>query len=79
MAPHWIAAGDRARSSPEPLWGIWSIGNDELPLLDDDLSGLRAIELGCGTGYVSAWMHRRSASVHAIDNSGQQLATARLR
>jgi SAM-dependent methyltransferase len=77
MAPQWIAAGDRAWSSSEPLWGIWSIGNDELPLLDDDLSGRRAIELGCGTGYVSAWMHRRGASVYAIDNSEQQLTTAR--
>ena len=37
----------------------------------------RAIELGCGTGYVSAWMRRRGASVYAIDNSERQLATAR--
>ena len=29
------------------------------------------------TGYVSAWMRRRGASVYAIDNSEAQLATAR--
>ena len=37
---------------------------------------MRAIELGCGTGYVSAWLARRGAHVVGIDNSEQQLATA---
>ena len=41
------------------------------------MDGKRAIELGCGTGYVSAWMRSRGASVYAIDNSAAQLATAR--
>jgi SAM-dependent methyltransferase len=36
-----------------------------------------AIELGCGTGYVSAWMARRGARVTGIDVSAEQLATAR--
>ena len=53
------------------------IPNTELPLLADEMHGQRAIELGCGTGYVSAWMRRRGASVYAIDNSEAQLATAR--
>jgi ubiquinone/menaquinone biosynthesis C-methylase UbiE len=48
-----------------------------LPLLADEMHGQRAIELGCGTGYVSAWMRRRGASVYAIDNSEAHLATAR--
>ncbi len=77
MAPQWVEAGERAWASDEPFWGIWGIPNHELALLDDDLHGLRAIELGCGTGYVSAWMRRRGASVYAIDNSEAQLATAR--
>ena len=77
MAPQWVEAGERAWSADEPTWGIWGIPNHELPLLDDDLHGLRAIELGCGTGYVSAWMRRRGAAVYAIDNSEAQLATAR--
>ena len=46
-------------------------------MLPGDMSGMRAIELGCGTGYVSAWMARRGASVVGIDNSERQLATAR--
>jgi SAM-dependent methyltransferase len=41
------------------------------------MAGLDAIELGCGTAYVSAWMARRGARVVGIDNSVEQLATAR--
>ncbi|MGI9645357.1 MAG: class I SAM-dependent methyltransferase [Ilumatobacteraceae bacterium] len=75
-APQWVAGGERLWAS-EPAWGIWGIPEADLPLMPPDLDGKRAIELGCGTGYVSAWMQRRGASVYAIDNSEQQLATAR--
>ncbi len=75
-APEWIAGGERLWRSA-PRWGIWEVPETELHLLADDLVGVRAIELGCGTGYVSAWMHRRGADVYAIDNSEAQLATAR--
>lgn len=76
MADQWVVAGERAWSRAEPVWGIWGVPDAELALLPSDMSGQRAIELGCGTGYVSAWMHRRGASVYAIDNSTEQLATA---
>ena len=46
-------------------------------MFPDDLAGKDAIELGCGTAYVSAWLARRGARVVAIDNSEAQLATAR--
>ena len=46
-------------------------------MLPDDLAGKDAIELGCGTAYVSAWLARRGARVVGIDNSEAQLATAR--
>ena len=46
-------------------------------MLPDDLRGKDAIELGCGTAYVSCWLARRGARVVAIDNSSAQLATAR--
>jgi SAM-dependent methyltransferase len=46
-------------------------------MLPVDMGGMDAIELGCGTGYVSGWMARRGARVVAIDNSERQLATAR--
>ena len=39
--------------------------------------GRDSIELGCGTGYVSAWLARRGARPVGLDNSAAQLATAR--
>jgi len=45
-------------------------------MLPADLAGKDAIELGCGTAYVSAWLARRGARVVGIDNSEAQLATA---
>ena len=76
MANEWVASGEQ-RWAGEACWGTWAIPNAELPLLSEEMHGRRAIELGCGTGYVSAWMRRRGASVYAIDNSAAQLATAR--
>jgi SAM-dependent methyltransferase len=61
----------------EPSWGIWSVPESELHLLPDSLEGLDVIELGCGTGYVSAWLGRRGARPVGIDNSPAQLNTAR--
>ena len=77
MADQWISGGERAWASRVPYWGNWGVPNDECPMLPEDMTGMTAIELGCGTGYVSAWMARRGASVTAIDNSERQLATAR--
>lgn len=76
-AADYAAAGSKAWSSAVPYWGIWGVPNDGLPLLPESMEGLDAIELGCGTGYVSAWMARRGARVVAVDNSAEQLATAR--
>ena len=59
MAADWVAAGRRRWQEDEPTWGIWNLPEAELRLLPDDLAGLDAIELGCGTGYVSAWPPRR--------------------
>lgn len=46
-------------------------------MLPEDLDGLDAIELGCGTAYCSAWLARRGARPVGIDNSEAQLETAR--
>jgi SAM-dependent methyltransferase len=45
--------------------------------LATDLAARDSIELGCGTGYVSAWLARRGARPVGLDNSAAQLATAR--
>jgi len=79
---HWNQAAaeyeepGRRNWSGEPSWGIWGIGEEVAGLLPD-VSGLDALELGCGTGYVSAWLARRGARPIGIDNSPTQLATAR--
>jgi SAM-dependent methyltransferase len=77
-APDYVAAGERAwaLAPGEETWGIFGVPEAELHLLPDDLGGKDAIELGCGTGYVSAWLARRGARVVGIDNSPRQLETA---
>jgi SAM-dependent methyltransferase len=77
MAADWVEPGRRNWAAEEPGWGLWNIPESELRLLPDDLAGLDVIELGCGTGYVSAWLARRGARPVGIDNSAAQLATAR--
>ena len=76
-ASEYEQAGAAAWVNDAPTWGIWDVPESDLRLLPDDLAGKDAIELGCGTAYVSAWMARRGARVVGIDNSATQLATAR--
>ena len=75
-AAEYAAPGRRNWAASEPSWGIWSIPESEAHLLPD-VDGLDVIELGCGTGYVSAWLARRGARPVGIDISENQLATAR--
>lgn len=75
MAHDWVGMGERAWASDAVSWGIWQ--NRDVDLLPGDMAGMDAIELGCGTGYVSAWMARRGARVTGIDISSEQLNTAR--
>ena len=77
MADDWVASGERAWRSHEPSWGCWNVPEAELNLLPRDMTGMDAIELGCGTAYFSAWMARRGARVVGTDNSARQLETAR--
>jgi SAM-dependent methyltransferase len=75
-APRWVEGGRENWAQDEPSWGIWSVPESELHLLPD-VRGLDAVELGCGTAYVSSWLARRGARVVGIDNSREQLTTAR--
>jgi SAM-dependent methyltransferase len=74
-APDYAEPG-RRKWAGGPSWGIWSIPETEARILPD-VEGLDVIELGCGTGYVSAWLSRRGARPVGIDLSEEQLATAR--
>jgi SAM-dependent methyltransferase len=75
-ADNWVERGRDLWASDEPRWGIWQVPESELRLLPD-VGGLRTVELGCGTGYVSSWLARRGARPVGVDNSSRQLVTAR--
>jgi len=60
-AAHWVAMGAQRWALEAPIWGNWGAAEAALNLLPADLAGKDAIELGCGTGYVSGWMARRGA------------------
>lgn len=77
MANEWVSAGERSWKAESPFWGIWALPESELHLLPKEMHATEAIELGCGTGYVSSWMVRRGAEVVGIDNSAKQLETAK--
>jgi SAM-dependent methyltransferase len=71
-----LARGHWSRT--EPSWGLWSTPESQVGALPDDLAGMDAIELGCGTAYLSAWLARAGARPVGVDISREQLATARL-
>ncbi|GIH11058.1 SAM-dependent methyltransferase [Rhizocola hellebori] len=74
----WFDQSAPARwAAAEPYWGIWDIPQSQLPVLPADVDGAVAVELGCGSAYVSAWLARRGARPVALDISARQLATAR--
>ena len=78
-AAEYVGPAERswALAPGDERWGIYGIPESQVRLLDDaDLAGKDAIELGCGTAYVSAWMARRGARPVGIDNSPRQLETA---
>jgi SAM-dependent methyltransferase len=76
-AEEWVRPGREDWAAEEPRWGIFRVPEAEVGMLPADLEGKEAIELGCGTGYVSSWLARRGARPTGIDNSEEQLATAR--
>jgi len=76
-ANEYEEAGRRNWAAAEPSWRIWSVRESQVMMFPAEVAGLDAIELGCGTAYVSAWLARRGARPVGIDNSEAQLATAK--
>lgn len=73
----WFERYARSRwAAAEPYWGMWCIPQSRLPVLPADLADVVAVELGCGSGYVSAWLARRGARPVGVDVSARQLAVA---
>lgn len=77
FAADYVAGGHRNWASSEITWGIFDVPESRVGMLPSDLAGMDVVELGCGTGYVSAWLARRGARPVGIDNSPAQLETAR--
>ena len=57
--------------------GIFGVSERVVRLFPDDLQGKSALELGCGTAYVSAWLARLGALPVGVDPSVSQLSIAR--
>ena len=76
-APKYVAHGRESWATNEITWGVFGVPEDELRALPDELEDRDVVELGCGTAYIGAWLARRGARVTGIDNSEQQLKTAR--
>jgi SAM-dependent methyltransferase len=71
-----LADGRRAWQSDELRWGMWGTRESELRLLDGFGAKEDAIELGCGTGSVSAWLARRKMRPVAVDFAPSQVRAA---
>lgn len=75
-AAEYAEPGRENWTSPEPSWGIWGVPESQVGLLPEALEGKDVVELGCGAGYVSAWLAKRGARPVGIDLSWNQLASA---
>jgi SAM-dependent methyltransferase len=58
-------------------WGTWDISEDDVGALGD-VSGSRALELGCGACQFGIKVARMGARVVGLDFSANQLSTARM-
>jgi len=70
------AQADRAWRDAEITWGMFGVRESDLGVLGD-VAGLDVVDLGCGTGYFSAWLACRGARPVGVDVTPAQLATAR--
>lgn len=77
IASCYEGPGRDAWATDEVTWGLWGIPEADVGMIPEGVAGTRVLELGCGTGYVSAWLARRGARAVGIDNSPAQLASAR--
>ena len=80
-ADEYAAPAERHWAQDAPTWGIWGLPESQVRMFGEGgaerFAGRDALELGCGAGYVSAWLARAGANVTGVDISDGQLATAR--
>jgi SAM-dependent methyltransferase len=70
------AQANRAWRADEITWGMFTVREADVGVLGD-VDGLDVVDLGCGTGYFSAWFAKRGARPVGIDVTPAQLDTAR--
>ena len=70
-----LCAWDAARYQDQHSF-VWRFGANLLELLDPQ-PGERILDIGCGTGQLTAEIARRGARVTGLDNSAEMLADAR--
>src|SRR5262245_20497856 len=75
-AAYTDGSAERAWAQEEITWGVFSVPEPEVGVIGD-VAGLDILDLGCGTGYFSAWFTRRGARVVGVDPTPAQLDTAR--
>ena len=75
-AEYTDASARPAWAQAEITWGMFGVPESELHVLGD-VDGLDVIDLGCGTGYFSAWLAKRGARPVGVDVTPAQLETAR--
>jgi len=78
-SPSWVEPGRQSWKTPVISWGIWGVLESDVHALGDlcQWRGKDAIELGCGTGYFSSWLHRIGMNPVGVDITPEQLAAAR--
>lgn len=80
-AADYVEPARRNWPTSTPTWGMWDIPEAQANIFGDvgigRWAGRDAIELGCGAGYIAAWLARAGANVTGVDISTEQLATAR--
>jgi trans-aconitate 2-methyltransferase len=72
MGPEWNAQLYDARHD-----FVWKYGSDVVSLLDPQ-TGERILDLGCGTGHLTAQIAETGARVTGVDRSAEMIAAARL-
>ncbi len=76
---HNLHLPDGTQTAPDHFLGDFPAykWREILPFLPQDLTGVRALDIGCNAGYYSFELARRGAKVTAIDNNGHYLGQAR--
>jgi SAM-dependent methyltransferase len=64
-------------AAEEVTWGQFGVPDSDIGSPLGEVAGKDILDLGCGTGYFSAWLARRGARPVGVDPTPAQLATAR--